>query len=227
MRRRTKQLLQRLATIAIIIAVAVAIVMFFKPKKTIETSDSNINRKEYVGTIQDSKPVNIVLPENIVSTEENPNVSTNSTKTSDVKYEPIVSSKETYFIPFQTTEKEFKLLIGYDSEPLLEGSPVESTKEYDVKGMPENIKSIFFFKLGDYKYPILLVLGQSGKLYYVDIETAYTTGSFTVNGPIKNLPAVKEVNSTTVTKDGKEYVGAVITCENGQGYEFDISMIGI
>ena len=62
MRRRTKQLLQRLATIAIIIAVAVAIVMFFKPKKTIETSDSNINRKEYVGTIQDSKPVNIVLP---------------------------------------------------------------------------------------------------------------------------------------------------------------------
>ena len=151
MRRRTKQLLQRLATIAIIIAVAVAIVMFFKPKKTIETSDSNINRKEYVGTIQDSKPVNIVLPENIVSTEENPNVSTNSTKTSDVKYEPIVSSKETYFIPFQTTEKEFKLLIGYDSEPLLEGSPVESTKEY---------------------------------------------------------------------------VGAVITCENGQGYEFDISMIG-
>ena len=226
MRRRTKQLLQRIAVLIGIIALAVALFFFFKPTKTLDMASNTNNKSRHVRTIEDAKPINITLPENIVSTEENPNISSNTTNSTDKTYTPVNSNNETYFIPLQTGEKSFKLLIGYDSEKLVEGTPVEVSKEYEVKGVKEKILSIFFFKVDYYQYPILLVLGESKTLYYVDIESAYKSGNFQINGTIKNIPPVQAVNATTITKDGKEYMGAVITCTNGEGYEFDISMIG-
>ena len=63
MRRRTKLLLQRLIILAIIIGTAVAIVVFFKPRKQIQTTDGNNLSREYVRTIEAGKTINVVLPE--------------------------------------------------------------------------------------------------------------------------------------------------------------------
>ena len=92
--------------------------------------------------------------------------------------------------------------------------------------MPEKILSIYFFKVDHYDYPILLVLGESRKLYYVDTESAYKSGNFKVNGYIDDLPEVEDVHQTTVNENGKEYKSAVIVSKDGQGYEFNVNMIG-
>lgn len=232
MRRRTKIFLQRLAILIGIILIAVAIIVFFKPRKTIDTTDGNNSRKAVVRTIETSEPIKIVLPENIVSKEENPNIQTssspveNKTTGGDKTYEPITETGDRYLIPLKKDDTTFKVLIGYDSEPLLTNSPVKVSSEYEITNMPTNILSFYFFKVDSYDYPILLVLGENKVLYYVDIQDAFATGNFQINGSIKNIPAVESVSSTTIKKDGKEYLGAVITCTNGEGYEFDISMIG-
>ena len=234
MRRRTKLLLQRLIILAIIIGTAVAIVVFFKPRKQIQTTDGNNLSREYVRTIEAGKTINVVLPENIVSADNsvsnktsNSVSSTSSPDTSaEKKYTPIISNNETYLIPLQTGDDSFNVLIGYDSEELVKGTPVEVSREYEVTGMPENIRAIYFFKVDNYDYPILLVLGISRKLYYVDTESAYKSGNFKVDGYIDDLPEVEDVHQTTITENGKEYKGAVIVGKDGTGYEFNVNMIG-
>ncbi len=229
MRRRTKMLLQRLALLIAIIAIAVVLIIFFKPRKQIQTTDGNNLSREYIKTIEANQTVNIVLPENIIPAEETSSgESSNQTTSNTIEktYTALVSSEETYLIPLQSGEKAFSVLIGYDSEKLVEGTPVEVSKEYEVSGMPEKILSIYFFKVDHYDYPILLVLGESRKLYYVDTESAYKSGNFKVNGYIDDLPEVEDVHQTTVNENGKEYKSAVIVSKDGQGYEFNVNMIG-
>ena len=51
-------------------------------------------------------------------------------------------------------------------------------------------------------------------------------GNFAVAGTLKeDLPEVSNVYETTTEKDGKSYNTAIITCQNGEGYEFNLGMI--
>lgn len=218
--RRKKKLIKNLIKILVVVIIAVGLYFFFKPKKKINTADSDSNNRELIKVTTINEPnIEITLPENIKDSKEN--------KTSENKtYTPLVEVSERYLVPI-LANNTVTILIGDDSEKLLTPtSPVQIGNEYTVSGIAETIQSVYYFTIDNYSYPIFLLLGESGKLYYVDIEKAYNTGKFEINGYIQNIPEVENVYQTTVEKGGKTYRSAVIKCTDGVGYEFNIDMIG-
>ncbi len=185
------------------------------------TSNNDSNQVENTNTVQTEN-------ENSTSANETTSVPESQNNT-EKKYEPLIEEvPSVYFVTLNPKgNNEVRILIGPDSEKLLNNnSDIKVGYEYQINNVPENIKTEIYFSIDNYDYPILLLLGESGKLYYVDIEKAYTYGSFSVDGFIQDIPEVKEVNTTTVENGTEKYRSAVITCTNGEGYEFTLSMIG-
>lgn len=220
--RRKKKIIKR---ILVIIAVLLAIFLlykFIKPQKKIDTADSDKQKGEIIELTTVNEPnIEIKLPDTIKDEKNN---STNSKH-----YEPITENSENsdkYLISI-LSNNEVTVLIGNDSEKILDNnSKVEIGGEYKITGINDKIKSVYYFNVENYKYPIFLLLTQEGQLQYVDIENAFRTGNFKISGTIDNLPDVESVYSSNAEKNGKTYRTAVITCTNGEGYEFSLDMIG-
>lgn len=220
--RRRKKILKR---ILIIIAILLAIFLlykFIKPQKQIDTSKSEKQKGEVIELTTVNEPnIEIKLPDKIKNEE-------NNTTTNSQNYEPITDNSEDsekYLISI-LSNNEVTILIGNDSEKILDNSSkVQIGGEYKVNGIEDKIKSVYYFNVENYKYPIFLLLTQEGKLLYVDIENAFKTGIFKISGTIENLPEVESVYSSKAEKNGNSYRTAVITCTNGEGYEFSLDMI--
>lgn len=220
--RRKKKILKR---ILIIIAILLAIFLlykFVKPQKKIDTSDSEKQKGEIIELTTVNEPnVEIKLPDKIKDEE-------NNTTTDSQNYEPITDNSEDsdkYLISI-LSNNEVTILIGNDSEKILDNnSKVQIGEEYKVNGIQDKIKSVYYFNVENYKYPIFLLLTQEGKLHYIDIEKSFKTGIFEISGTIENLPEVESVYSSKAEKSGKSYRTAIITCTNGEGYEFSLDMI--
>lgn len=220
--RRKKKLLMNIIKILIVIIIAVGLFLIFKPKKQIDTTDNTSNNKELIKvTTVNELNIKADLPEEIKDSTTN-TVIPKEEKT----YEPSTQSSERYLIPI-LANNEVTILIGDDSAKLLNNnSKVQVGNEYIVEGTNETMKAVYYFTVDNYDYPILLLLGESHKLYFVDVENAYSTGVFKLDGYIKNIPDVENVYQTKVTEGDKTYPSAVIRCTNGEGYEFNIDMIG-
>lgn len=221
MRRRKKILKRILVIIAILLAIFL-LYKFIKPQKKIDTSESEKQKGEVIELTTVNEPnVEIKLPDKIKDEETN-------TTTNSQNYEPITDNSEDsdkYLISI-LSNNEVTILIGNDSEKILDSnSKVQIGGEYKVNGIEDKIKSVYYFNVENYKYPIFLLLTQEGKLLYVDIENAFKTGIFQISGTIKNLPEVESVYSSKAEKNGNNYRTAVITCTNGEGYEFSLDMI--
>ncbi len=215
--RRRKKLIKKLLIIIAIILIIFLIYKILKPQKKINTAKSNSTKGNVIElTTVDESNAEITLPD-VIHDENN---------TTNTKYEPVTETTEKYLISI-LSNNEVTVLIGNDSEKLLNSSShVEIGKEYKVSGITEEIKSVHYFNVENYDYPVFLLLSKTGKLYYVDIQKAFQTGSFDIAGTIKNIPEVDTVYETTAEKNGKKYNTAVITCKNGEGYEFELNMIG-
>ncbi|MGN1330531.1 MAG: hypothetical protein ACI4VN_04260 [Clostridia bacterium] len=217
--RRKKKLFLNLLKVLIVIGIILAIYfLFFKKQKEIETA----NTTNKTGKVIELVPVNesteeIELPENIYS-ETDPN----SNKT----YSPVTGESETYLISI-LTNNDVTILIGNDSEKILpDGSPIQIGADYMVSGIEAELKTVYYFNVSGYNYPVFLLLAQDGTITYVDIEEAYRTGNFQVSGKIGGIPAIDNIYETTVEKDGESYRSAILVGTDGQGYEFDLGMIG-
>lgn len=220
--RRKKKLIMNLFKILIVILIIAGIYFIFKPKKKINTAKTNENNLEYikVTTVNESN-VKIKLPETIKDANTNTEI-----PQEEKKYTPLTQTTERYLVPI-LVNNEVTVLIGDDSEKLLENNQkVQVGNEYMVSGIAETIQAVYYFTVDNYEYPILLLLGESGKLHYVDIEKAYHTGKFEVSGVLKNISEVENVYQVTVEENGKTYQSAIIECINNEGYEFNIDMIG-
>lgn len=219
--RRKKKILKRILIIITILLTIFLLYKFVKPQKKIDTADSDKQKGEVIELTTVNEPnVEIKLPDTIKDDENN--------TTSSQHYEPLTENSENsdkYLISI-LSNNEVTILIGNDSEKILDtNSKVEIGGEYKVTGITDKIKSVYYFNVENYKYPVFLLLTQEGKLHYVDIENAFKTGNFTVSGTIENIPEVESVYSSNAEKNGQTYRTAVITCTNGEGYEFSLDMI--
>ena len=197
--RRKKKLIKNLLKVLAVILVLVAMYHIIKPRKNINTSNSTNTNRETIKVTTISEPnINITLPENITDTETN-------TLAVEKNYTPLIEVSERYLVPI-LSNNEVTILIGDDSAKLLsENSAVHVGNEYSVSGIEETIQAVYYFTIDNYSYPIFMLLGSSGKLYYVDIETAYQTGNFQINGYIQNIPEVENVYQATVENNGENY----------------------
>lgn len=223
--RRKKKIILNIAKILIVVLIAVGIYfIFFNKQKKIEVANTTSNGRKLTKQEADESNIRINLPEVIR------NYTTNEIISKDEKtFSPLARGAETYLIPTLIYDKnEVTILVGDDSENLLSAnSPIQIGNEYTVSGIEETIAGVYYFTIEDYEYPILLLLGQSAKLYYVDTQRAYSTGNFAINGYIENIPDVQTVESRIkAVKDEKTSPSAVIVCTNGEGYEFSTDMIG-
>ncbi len=219
--RRKKKLIINLLKILVIVLIIVGIYFIFKPKKKINTSKENENKPQYIKvTTVDESNIKVELPETIKDVATNQEISKE-----EKTYTPLTKVSERYLVPI-LANNEVTILIGDDSEDLLiNNSSVQVGNEYTVSGIAETIQSVYYFTVDNYNYPILLLLGESGTLHYVDIEKAYSTGKFAISGSIKNIPEVENVYQVSVDRKGNTYRSAIISCINGEGYEFNIDMI--
>lgn len=220
--RRKKKLILNITKILLVILIIVGLFFIFKPKKKINTANKTSNEKELIKvTTIDESNIKITLPETIRS------YSTNEIIPKEEKtFSPLVTVSERYLIPI-LSNNEVTVLVGDDSSNLLsKNSPVQIGNEYMVSGIEETIEAVYYFTVEGYDYPILLLLGKSCNLYYVDIQRAYSTGRFAINGHVENIPDVQNVYQAESTKNGITTRTAVIVCTNGEGYEFSTDMIG-
>ncbi len=216
--RRKKKILLNLLKVLIVVAIILAIYfLFFKQKKKIETVTQNTSTGKSIELVPVNESTeNVELPENIHSTG-NP---------SNKSYEPITEDSEQYLISI-LANNEVTILIGNDSEKLLsQNSPVKVGAEYMVSGIETELKTVYYFTVDGYDYPIFLLLSQDGKISYVDIEKAYSTGIFEVAGTIENIPEIENIYESTVETNGKTAKTAILVGKDGQGYEFSLNMIG-
>ena len=213
--RRKKKLILNIAKILLVILIAIGIFLIFKPKKKINTANTAQNGKELIKVNPvDESNIKITLPETIKE------YTTNKAISKDIRtFAPLV-------IPI-LANNEITVLVGDDSASLLSAnSPIQIGNEYMVSGIEETIEAVYYFTVEGYDYPVLLLLGKSCKLYYVDIQRAYSSGNFAINGYIENIPDVQNVYQAEATENGKTTRTAIIVCTNGEGYEFSTNMIG-
>ena len=152
--RRRKKILKR---ILIIIAILLAIFLlykFIKPQKKIDTSKSEKQKGEVIELTTVNEPnIEIKLPDKIKNEE-------NNTTTNSQNYEPITDNSEDsekYLISI-LSNNEVTILIGNDSEKILDNSSkVQIGGEYKVNGIEDKIKSVYYFNVENYKYPIFLL----------------------------------------------------------------------
>lgn len=220
--RRKKKIILNIVKILIVILIATGIFLIFKPKKKINTSNTTQNGKELIKVNPvDESNIKITLPETIKE------YATNEVISKDRRtFSPLVTVSERYLIPI-LANNEITVLVGDDSANLLsENSPIQIGNEYMVSGIEETIEAVYYFTVEGYNYPVLLLLGKSCKLYYVDIQRAYSSGKFAINGYIENIPDVQNVYQAEATENGKTTHSAIIVCTNDEGYEFSTDMIG-
>ena len=220
--RRKKKLILNIAKILLVILIAIGIFLIFKPKKKINTANTAQNGKELIKVNPvDESNIKITLPETIKE------YTTNKAISKDIRtFAPLVTVSERYLIPI-LANNEITVLVGDDSASLLSAnSPIQRGNEYMVSGIEETIEAVYYFTVEGYDYPVLLLLGKSCKLYYVDIQRAYSSGNFAINGYIENIPDVQNVYQAEATENGKTTRTAIIVCTNGEGYEFSTNMIG-
>ncbi len=242
MRRRKKILLRNILVVVAITGIIIGFYfMFFHKKANIKTANQVGNKSVNVEFETTTAPkVEIVLPEKIhdtnnTSTIENTTTiekaNNDSNSGTEKTYKPIQSVEEREFpkryLETITTENEITILIGDDSQEFInQGSPIQIGVEYQVIGIEEPMLTTYIFNISNYNYPIFLLLSQTGHLYYIDTQKAYSTGVFKIAGKISDIPEVESVHETQVEENGRTYSTAVITCKNGEGYEFNLNMIG-
>ena len=213
-----------------IIAAAVGIVLlvyfaFFKRIKNIDSENNNNNQEQSIDLQTSEKPkVEIILPEKIYESTSNTTVESKKT------YKPIVSDKEIEqqkkYLETITNEYEITIMLGDDAQELLpENSPIVIGESYKVNGIEEPMKTTYSFTIDGYKYPIILAQTQSGHLQFIDAEEAFQTGVFRIKGQLANIENVDRIYETKAEQNGKTTKVAIISLENGEGYEFNLKMI--
>lgn len=236
MRRRKKIIKNLLKILAAVAFVLIIYFAFFRQQEKINTANTSGNNSKTIELSVANEPkIEIILPEKIYEYNTNTLTSTNNNDSksdlSDEKtYTPITSTEEIevqkkYLVAI-TSESKVEILIGDDSEELLtENTAIEIGGSYEVEGITERLKTTYSFSVAGYKYPIILILSQTGNLYYIDTEQAFQTGKFQVAGKVENLSNVDRIYTTKVEQDGSTYDSAVIVTKTGEGYEFSLNMI--
>lgn len=241
-RRKTKLIIRLTILLAIIIFI-VLLVLYILPKAGITTinRDNSNSSGEVDVTIIDEPQVKVSLPEYITTVDdantlENVQVSGDNSNTiiqtttgaNGKSYTSYVNTEEKYFITVLSDDnKKLTLMLSNKAKDLLTNdSKAKIGIEYSISNINEEIVGVYDFMYSDYKYPILLLLSASGKLYYVDIESSLNSGSFKAAGPIKDISNIYKIVAVEVNDGNNTYKSAVLTDLNEIGYEFTLDMIG-
>lgn len=253
--RRKKKLIIRLLLLLIFITFIILLIRYILPSAGINTfnfNNQNTNSSEVEVTIIDEPNVTVSLPEYITTVNEansntlksntitsnntninnssdnnNSNEIITSTKgTNGKSYTSYVDNSDKYFITVLSSDNNLTIMLSNKAKDLL---PQKTTTkigvEYNVSGISETIVGVYDFTYSNYKYPILLLLSSSGKLYYIDLESSIKSGKFKAQGPIKKVSNIYKICKVIVTDGDKSYKSAVLTDVDGIGYEFTLDMI--
>lgn len=241
--RRKKKLIIRLTILLAIIIFIVLLVLYILPKAGITTIKKDVsNSSEEVDvTIIEEPQVKVSLPEYITTVDDKDNLGNvqtpgdnsntiieTTTGTNGKSYTSYVNTEEKYFITVLSNDnKKLTIMLSNKAKDLLSNnSKAKIGIEYSVSNIKEEIVGVYDFTYSNYKYPILLLLSASGKLYYVDLESALSSGNFKAEGPIKNISNIYKVVAVEVKDGDNTYKSAVITDLDEIGYEFTLDMIG-
>lgn len=233
--RRKKKLIIKICIFLLIIGIIFAFFIFIYPESNIPTyNGTNTNNENQIQIVTINSPnVNVTLPSQIKtidlpsnSVNSNPSSPEPSATISDSNktYESYIDESLSYLITILSADNTLTVLLSERSSTLIpSGSPTQIGVDYSVTGIAEKIIAVYDFTVDSYSYPIILLLSETGKVYYIDTESAYKSGEFKVSGQISGIPEIK--NIYTVTVDGN-YKSAVLVDNNDVGYEFNLNMIG-
>lgn len=246
--RRKKKLIIRTFIIIVFLALVALLIYYVLPKSGIETLNF-ANNKETNSTdeievkIIDESTVTTSLPEYITTVGDASEEYLNEAKSSQddtnelitsvmgangKAYTAYVDNSEKYFITILSNDNsKLTIMLSNKAESLLpKNSTIKVGVDYNVSGIKEKIVGVYDFEYSGYKYPILLLLSSSGKLYYVDLETSIKSGKFKSHGPIKQVTNIYKICNVEVNDGKNKYKTAVLTDVDGIGYEFTLDMIG-
>lgn len=246
--RRKKKLIIRTLVIIVFLVLIALFVYYILPKSAIETLNFAKNKEtnntdEIEVKIIDESTVTTSLPEYITTVGDTSEELLNEAKRSQddsnevltsvmgangKAYTAYVDNSEKYFITILSNDNsKLTIMLSNRAESLLNKTKkLKVGVDYNVYNLKEKIVGVYDFEYSNYKYPILLLLSSSGKLYYVDIESSIKTGKFKAQGPIKKVSNIYKICNVEVNDGKHKYKTAVLTDVDGIGYEFTLDMIG-
>lgn len=241
--RRKKKLIIRVACILAVLIFLALLIRYILPSAGINTfnfnKEDNTSSSEVEVTIIDEPTVTVSLPEYITTVDdisskneiqtptESNTLVTSTTGTNGKSYTSYVDNSEKYFITVLGSNNKLTLMLSNKSKELLsKDSKAKVGVEYTVSNLKETIVGVYDFTYSNYKYPILLLLSSSGKLYYIDLENSLKSGTFKATGPVKQISNIYKVCPVEVSDGKTSYKSAVLTDLDGIGYEFTLDMIG-
>lgn len=197
--------------LAILLILFVIYNLFFNKK----ISD-NSNNNEYAIVITNQS-------ENSNSSDISYNVINNEGKTykkTSYTYSKYLQTKIEDNNLYVTINKSAKDIILFDN------MNANTDTQYKVTEITKNIKDTF---VGHFNtttdYPVLFILFDDNTAQYIDIETSFYSGKFSISGSIdiSNIDYFSNVDITT--KDNLSYIGVIATDLNGKNYEITSDMI--
>lgn len=241
--RRKKKLIMRMACILAVLVFLILLIRYVLPSAGINTfnfnNDNSNPSSEVEVTIIDEPTVTVSLPEYITTVDDNSSKNevptstetntlvTSTTGTNGKSYTSYVDTNEKYFITVLGANNKLTLMLSNRAKDLLsKDSKAKVGVEYTVSNLKETIVGVYDFTCSTYKYPVLLLLSSSGKLYYVDLEASLKSGTFKAAGPIKKLSNIYKICPVEISDGNTSYKSAVLTDLDGIGYEFTLDMIG-
>lgn len=245
--RKRRKLISKFLLFAVVAACILGFFIFIYPKSNIKTYNESNNGNQIESSESSGSIIKVTLPskiktidsnvatvnnnsEAISDSQSNFNNIDNSTKEeigveSDKSYESYVDESLAPLITIlSSSDNTLSILLTDKSATLLDvNSGAEIGKEYNVENITEKIVAVYDFTVGDYSYPVVLLLSKTGKVYYIDVEKGYKTGVFTVGGQIEGIPVINNIYTVTVDN---QYKSAVLVDNSDTGYEFNLKMIG-
>lgn len=247
--RRKKKLIIRIALILVALIFIILLISYIHPESGIDIFNKNnpsenttspevgvvieeptitVSLPEYITTVNENTKPEVLneIQQNSIENEETNTVVTSTTGTNGKTYSSYLDNSIKYFITVLSPDNKLTIMLSDKAKSLLpKKSKIQTGVEYDVSNIKETIVAVYDFMYSDYKYPILLLLSSSSKLYYIDLEASINSGNFKVSGPIKNIPKIYKVIKVNITEGDKTYKSAVLTDLDGIGYEFTLDMI--
>ncbi len=235
--RRKKKLIIKICVLLLIIGAIFGFFIFIYPESNIPTYDDTDSKNEnQIQSVAINPPnVNVTLPTEIktISPSSSDNSTGNNTNTSsssevitdsNKNYESYVDESLPYLITILSSDNKLTILLSERSSSLIpEGSSTKIGVDYLVTGIAEKIIAVYDFTVDNYSYPVVLLLSETGNVYYIDTESAYKTGEFKVSGKIADIPEIDNIYTVTVDKN---YKSAILVDKSDIGYEFNLNMIG-
>ena len=205
-----------LLIIALFLIVICSIIIYFRFYKNV-TNDE----KWRANVIEDTQNKTISY---------NSNIDFSSLETQFSKKYTLYDIEYPDFFRVEFDKNELNILVKDSAVDILLTNKMKlnANKFYSVDGITKNISNVFIlpFISADY-FPVMILKFEDNTLGYVNIEKAFSTGSFQYEKKLSSFKDIQSIINCNVSENDNTYVGIIAINSNNELFEITPEILNI